>query len=263
MVGEWMRAARGQGGRSRRADHDAERRQPAEGRHGPLPGAGPQRAGAVRADRGRRHRHPGRRSTSSSPTRRGRAVRGRLLVRHGRPAGDVHPRARDARRPRRARTVGDETHRAGAHQRHRRSSRNDHDTPSTEPTRRSRRDRARSTPRRTSRRPRPGWRVRRLAFDNIGAVYVWLAIIVGLLDLGAGARSRPSRPPSRSSTATRSPAWRRWPLRSRSRARIFDLSFAYVMSLSGVAVAHFVVGTTCRCCCAVALGARRRACSSA
>ena len=40
-------------------DLDPQRRQPAEGDPGPLPGRRPARAGDVRADRRRRHRHPG------------------------------------------------------------------------------------------------------------------------------------------------------------------------------------------------------------
>ena len=53
----------------RRPDHDAQRRQPAEGRHGPLPGARLAGPGAVRADRGRRHRHADAALRPRSPSR--------------------------------------------------------------------------------------------------------------------------------------------------------------------------------------------------
>ena len=70
----------------RRADHDAQRRQPAEGRHGALPCARLAGPRPMRADRRGRHRHA---DAALRPRRRAgprRRRRDRLLVGRGRPA---------------------------------------------------------------------------------------------------------------------------------------------------------------------------------
>ena len=96
-------------------------------------------------------------------------------------------------------------------------------------------------PRRRRRRRRPPASrrlVSALAFDKIGAVYVWLGIIVLFSIWVPGHVPERRRRPSRSSTPTRSPAWPRWRSLIPLSARVFDLSFAYVMTLTGVVVAQ-------------------------
>ena len=87
----------------RRADHDAQRRQPAEGRHGALPCARLAGPRPMRADRRRRHRHA---DAALRPRRRAgprRRWRDRLLVGRGRPHRHVLARARPSPRRRRDR----------------------------------------------------------------------------------------------------------------------------------------------------------------
>ena len=93
LVERWTRAARGRDGELRRADLDAQRRQPAEGRRGSLPGSRPGAARPVRADRRRRHRHARRDLRADRRAGPRRPDGDRVVVGPGRPAGDVHARS--------------------------------------------------------------------------------------------------------------------------------------------------------------------------
>ena len=94
LVERWTRAPRRRDRRPGRADLDAQRRQPAEGRGGSLPRARPRAARPLRADRGRRHRdarghlRPDRRAVAQRPDRRPVLLGCRRRARH------VHARRR-------------------------------------------------------------------------------------------------------------------------------------------------------------------------
>jgi ABC-type sugar transport system ATPase subunit len=95
-----------------------ERRQPAEGRHGPLSGPTPARAGAVRTHRGRGRRHPPAAVRPDRASGRRGHGRHRVLLRHAGPARAVHPRPGGARRPDRTGDQRPGHHRARARARH-------------------------------------------------------------------------------------------------------------------------------------------------
>jgi ribose transport system permease protein len=101
-----------------------------------------------------------------------------------------------------------------------------------------------TTKHRESARPAPGtasrW-VSRLAFDKVGAVYVWIAIIVvfSIWVPDTFPNMLTAKQILNSNAITGLAALSvTIPLA----ARVFDLSFALNMTLCGVAVAHFVVG---------------------
>jgi ribose transport system permease protein len=90
--------------------------------------------------------------------------------------------------------------------------------------------------------PAPPWRERvtgALAFDRVGAVYVWLAIILVFTlwvpetfpNMGTAKQILNSNAITGLAALS---------ITIPLAARVFDLSFAYIMSLTGVAVAHFI-----------------------
>jgi ribose transport system permease protein len=111
---------------------------------------------------------------------------------------------------------------------------NDVVTPAPEPTP------VTDSPRIGRRRPSPGTRVLRgLAFDKIGAVYVWLAIAI-VFSIWV-----PNTFPTISTVkqvlnANALTALAALSITIPLAARVFDLSFAYTMTLTGVVVAHFL-----------------------
>jgi ribose transport system permease protein len=90
--------------------------------------------------------------------------------------------------------------------------------------------------------PRPTWRARlagALAFNKIGAVYVWLAII--LLFTIWVPETFPNMGTAKQILNTNAiTGLAALSITIPLAARVFDLSFAYVMTLTGVAVAHFI-----------------------
>jgi ribose transport system permease protein len=94
------------------------------------------------------------------------------------------------------------------------------------------------TPRSTSA-PRSGEIVRDLAFDRVGAVYVWLGIIV-VFSLWAPETFPTLATAKQILNANAITALAALSITIPLAARVFDLSFAFVMTLTGVAVAHFI-----------------------
>jgi ribose transport system permease protein len=94
-------------------------------------------------------------------------------------------------------------------------------------------------PGRASAGPASGW-VSRLAFDKVGAVYVWLAIIV-VFSIWVPETFPNVTTAKQILNANAITALAALSVTIPLAARVFDLSFALNMTLCGVAVAHFVV----------------------
>ena len=96
-----------------------------------------------------------------------------------------------------------------------------------------------STPARPAR-PSLGKRfVRGLAFDKIGAVYVWLVLVV-VFSIWVPATFPTSATLKQILNANAITAMAALAITIPLAARVFDLSFAYTMSLTGVVAAHFI-----------------------
>ena len=79
-----------------------------------------------------------------------------------------------------------------------------------------------------------------LAFDRIGAVYVWLGIIV-VFSVWAPETFPTIGTAKQILNANAITGLAALSITIPLAARVFDLSFAYIMTLTGVAVAHFIV----------------------
>jgi ribose transport system permease protein len=90
--------------------------------------------------------------------------------------------------------------------------------------------------------PAPPWRERvtaALAFDRVGAVYVWLAIIL-VFTLWVPETFPNTGTAKQILNSNAITGLAALSITIPLAARVFDLSFAYIMSLTGVAVAHFI-----------------------